>query len=130
MKTLTLSIKQVYFDQILAGTKKTETREIKPTNSDKYIKYVCNGKEYSVNDELPEGADINIVPIEYDALKLLTGAYKDKRPYIIVECKGAEVYFLTDENGNDITYEYEGETYIAAQIEYKLGNIIEKFLVE
>ena len=59
---------------------------------------------------------------------LLTGEYKGKRPYIIVECKGAKVFFLTDENDNDITYEYKGETYIASQIEYSLGKVLEKSL--
>ena len=63
-----------------------------------------------------------------EVVNLLTGEYKGKRPYIIVECKGAKVYFLTDENGDDITYEYQGETYIASQIEYSLGKVLEKSL--
>lgn len=126
MKILTLSIKQKYFDEILSGEKKTETREIRPTNARKYIKYVCNGKEYDADEDLPEEGDIDIKPIKYDAIKLLTGAYTGKRPYIIVECKGESVYLLTDENGNDITYQYKGEEYIASQIMYDLGKIIEK----
>ena len=125
MKTLTLSIKQKYFDEILSGKKTKETREIRPTNAKKYIKYVCDGKEYDADAELPEEGDIDIKPVEYDAIKLLTGAYSGKRPYIVIECKGA-VYLLTDENGNDIIYEYQGKEYIAAQIEYDLGKIIEK----
>lgn len=126
MKTLTLSIKQKYFDEILSGKKTKETREIRPNNAKKYIKYVCDGKEYDADAELPEEGDIDIKPVEYDAIKLLTGAYSGKRPYIVIECKGANVYLLTDENGNDIIYEYQGKEYIAAQIEYDLGKIIEK----
>ena len=38
--TLYLPIKQVYFDQIVAGTKKKEYREIKPTTYKKYLE--CN----------------------------------------------------------------------------------------
>lgn len=126
MKILTLSIKQKYFDEILSGKKTVETREIRPTNARKYIKYECNGKEYDAGAELPEEGEIDVKPIQYDAIKLLTGEYKGKRPFAIVECTGAKVYFLTDENGNDITYEYEGETYIASQIEFSLGKVLEK----
>ena len=35
--TLYLPIKQIYFDEILASTKKTESREIKPTTYKKYL---------------------------------------------------------------------------------------------
>ena len=126
MKILTLSIKQKYFDEILSGKKTVETREIRPTNARKYIKYECNGKEYDADAELPEEGEIDVKPIQYDAIKLLTGEYKGKRPFAIVECTGAKVYFLTDEDGNDITYEYEGETYIASQIEFSLGKVLEK----
>ena len=36
MNILTLSIKQKYFDEILAGKKTHEYREIRPTNAKKY----------------------------------------------------------------------------------------------
>lgn len=126
MKILTLSIKQKYFDEILSGKKPVETREIRPTNAKKYIRYVCGGREYDADAELPEEGDIDIKPIEYDAIKFLTGEYKGKRPYAIVECRGAKVYLLTDENDREITYEYKGETYIASQIEYSLGQVLER----
>lgn len=125
MKVLTLSIRQKYFDEILAGKKTTEVREIRPTNAAKYIEYECGGKKYRADDELPEEGEIGIAPIKYDAVKLLTGAYSGKRPYIVVEVKNAKVYFLTDENGEEITYEYQGAEYVAAQIEYSLGKVIE-----
>ena len=109
MNILTLSIKQKYFDEILAGKKTHEYREIRPTNAKKYITYLCGGKEYPADAELPEEGEIELKPIKYDAIKLLTGAYTGKRPYIIVEVKAAEAVILTDENGNDIVYEYQGE---------------------
>lgn len=102
-------------------------REIRPTNAKKYIKYVCDGKEYDEED-LPSDSDVSIKPIMYDAIKLLTGAYSGTRPYIIVECKDAGVYLLTDENGDDIIYEYKGKEYVAAEIEYTLGKVLEKHL--
>ena len=84
MNILTLSIKQKYFDEILAGKKTHEYREIRPTNAKKYITYLCGGKEYPADAELPEDGEIELKPIKYDAIKLLTGAYTGKRPYITV----------------------------------------------
>ena len=128
MNILTLSIKQKYFDEILAGTKRHEYREIRPTNAKKYITYLCGGKEYQIDEELPEEGDIELKPIKYNAIKLLTGEYKGKRPYIIIEVKEAEAVLLTDNDGNDIVYEYQGEEYLAAQMDYTLGKILEKYI--
>lgn len=126
MKVLTLSIKQKFFDEILAGKKTHEIREIRPTNAKKYIVYECNGKDYPADAELPEDGEISLKPIKYDAIKLLTGEYKGKRPYLIVEVKNAEVFIMTDEDGNDIVYNYKGEEYLAAQVDFELGKIIDK----
>lgn len=128
MEILTLSIKQKYFDEILAGTKTHEYREIRPTNAKKYITYLCGGKEYKVDEELPEEGDVELNPIKYDAIKLLTGAYSGKRPYIIIEVKKAEAIILTDDNGEDIIYEYKGEEYLAAQMDYTLGKVLESHI--
>ena len=129
MKILTLSIKQVYFDEILAGTKKQEFRDVTPINAKKYFRYELNGKLYD-NNTLPseeeEPGDISLVPVHYDAIKFLTGAYKGKRPYAIVEVTNAVVELLCDEDGNDILYEYEGKEYIAAQMVYDLGKVLER----
>lgn len=128
MNILTLSIKQKYFDEILAGKKTHEYREIRPTNAKKYITYLCGGKEYKADEELPEEGEIELKPIQYDAIKLLTGEYRGKRPYIIVEVKGAEASILTDDEGNDVVYTYKGEEYLAAQMDYTLGEILEKHI--
>ena len=128
MNILTLSIRQKYFEEILAGTKKHECREIRPTNAKKYITYMCGGKEYQVDEELPEEGEVELKPIKYDAIKLLTGEYKGKRPYTIIEVKNAEAVILTDENGDDIVYEYQGEEYLAAQMDYTLGKVLEKHI--
>lgn len=91
MNVLTLSIKQKYFDEILAGKKKQEFREIRLTNAKKYFRYFLNGKEYD-EETLPledeEPGDIDLVPVKYDAIKFLTGAYIGKRPWAMVEVKG------------------------------------------
>ena len=127
MKVLSLSIKQKYFEDIVAGIKKDEFREIRPNNAARYVYYKADGKEYKDGADIPEDAqDVDVLPIQYDALKLITGEYKGKRPFIIIEVKDSEVQFLTDEYDNDIVYEYEGEEYLASQIRYGLGTIIEK----
>jgi hypothetical protein len=133
MNVLTLSIKQKYFDEILAGTKKVETREVRPKNFAKYARFLAADKEYKDINEVPEDIsedDIGVVPVKYDALKLLTGEYKGKRPYVVVEIAESEVYFLTDKDGQDIILEDEEGEYIATNIEYKLGRIIEKRLYD
>lgn len=126
MNVLTLSIKQKFFDEILAGKKTQEFREIRPNTSQKYIRYKVGDKEYSHFEEVPEYQEPEVVPIKYDAIKFLTGEYKGTRPFAIVEVKGARVEILTDEDGNEIPYEVDGVEYVMAQIVYDLGNVLEK----
>lgn len=119
MRILTLSIKQNFFDEILAGTKTQEFREIRPSSQAKYCEVDEEG--YCVEN------DGIIVPRKYDAIKFLTGAYnKGPRPYIIVEVKDANVELFVDENDEFIELEQNGEKYLAARIVYDLGEIIEK----
>lgn len=125
MKILNLIIKQKYFDEIIAGTKTQEFREIRPTTSKKYIHYLHDGIEYDDDRDLPEEGDVDIVPIQYDAIRFFVGYNKD-RASALVEVKDAFVELFVDEEGNDIVYEYKGEEYIAAQITYNLGKVIEK----
>lgn len=128
MKILTLSTKQKFFDEIRSGAQKTETREIRPNTSHKYITYVdSSGNRYEKVEDLPEDdSDLSIEAKKYDAIKFLTGEYKGKRPYMVVEVLSEEVQFLTDENDEDITYEYEGQEYTVAQIVYQLGKVLEE----
>ena len=138
MKVLTLSIKRNFFDEILAGTKAHEYREIRPNNAKRYFRYELKGVLYENAEDippLPEGADPNaeeeawsLVPVKYDAIKFLTGAYVGKRPWALVEVKDAEIVLFCDENGDDIVYEYNGQEYVAAEIDYTLGKVIDKDL--
>lgn len=118
MRNLTLSIKQVYFDQILSGEKKSEFRDIWPNNATRYCQIDPEG--YLVD------IDGVIQPVKYDTITFYTGAYKGKRPKMVVEVRDAEVYLLEDENGELITYDDNGEEFYAIQIEYHLGKILEK----
>ena len=111
----------------MSGEKPTEIREIRHNNFVKYCRYLHDGKEYQNEDEIPEDdKEVDVVPVKYDALKLVTGAYKGERPYAIVEVLGAEIFVMTDENDEQIVYEVGGKEYIAAQIEYRLGKVIER----
>ena len=55
--TLYLPIKQVYFDQIIAGTKKDEYREITPNTYKKYLACDEQGEPF-YNDELVKEEDL------------------------------------------------------------------------
>lgn len=111
MKTLQLIIKREHFDNILSGDKKKEYREIRPTTEKKYIRYSGD----------PENPDVE--PIAYDAIQFYVG-YNKNRPSALVKVTSAEIEILTDEDGNDITYNHEDEIYVMAQIAYTLGEIV------
>lgn len=96
--TLYLPIKQMYFDQIVEGTKKEEYREIKEgITANRYLlkdskgKYVLNpdvtqpDKEYFI-DDYNEG-NFPFVPKPYKYLYLAVG-YAKKRDTALVEVDG------------------------------------------
>ena len=122
MKTLTLIIKQCFFDKIIKGTKKQEFREVKPTTVKRLIELDKDG--YEVEDE-----NGNAQPIQYDALKLYVG-YAKNRASALVEVKSAYCEIITDEKGEPIIYEHgidkNGEplTWVAEQVVYNLGKVL------
>ena len=91
--TLYLPIKQVYFDQIIEGTKKIEYREVKDTTAKRYLLYT-NGKpelnpdctdpnqDYYL-DDFNEGK-FPFLPKQYKYLSLAVG-YSQNRDTAIVE---------------------------------------------
>lgn len=132
MKILTLSIKREFFDKILAGDKTHEYREVRPNNAGKYVYYRNGGKDYEAKDfgNIPDdGSPIEIIAKGYDAIKFLTGAYSGKRPWMLVEVKAAEYVIFSDDDGNDIVYEWtDGKEYVMSQIDYTLGAVLDKNL--
>ena len=94
--TLYLTIKQKYFDEIVAGTKKNEYRDIKDTTATRYLKTWREGRQRGLyyNDALidvdPEG-DICIYnngvypfyPIDYKFLRLAVGYAKDRDEMVV-----------------------------------------------
>ena len=128
MKELKLEIKQKPFDDILSGKKDFERREITPKNVVDYVSFVVDGKEYEKEEDIPEGdSEVMVKAKSYDRLKLVTGEYKGKRPYVIIEVKDARVEFLYDENGDFIISKKGGKEYALAYIIFELGNIVETF---
>ena len=119
MKVLNLIIKQVFFDQIIAGTKKQEFREIKPTTEKKYIQIDDEG--YPLLDE-----NENCIPIHYDAIRFYVG-YKPDRDSALVEVKDAYTEVIVDENDQPLMYILDdGTEYWIEQIVYNLGKVLEK----
>jgi len=96
--TLYLPIKQIYFDQIIAGTKKEEYREIKEgITANRYLikdektKYLLNekatdpSKEYFIDDY--NNGNFPFMPKEYEYLNLVVG-YTKERDTAIVKVTG------------------------------------------
>ena len=117
MKILTLIIKQKYFYAILAGRKVQEFREVRPTTYAKYIEIDEEG--YGKLDE-----QNNEVAIKYDAIRFYVG-YNKNRSTALVEVKDAYTRILVDETDTPIEYEYKGQKWIAEEVVYDLGRIIE-----
>jgi len=129
--TLYLPIKQVYFDEIIAGTKKIEYREIKEgITANRYLikdertKYALNpdvvtdfDKEYFIDDIVNGG--FPFLPKRYKYLSLAVG-YAKERDTAIVEVTDFSFHperIRTDANGEPV---------FAFWIEeFHLGNVIE-----
>ena len=131
-KTLTLNLKRVYFDEILAGKKTHEYRDIFPENVKKFVYYTIGDQTFPGDAELPSEeecpGEVIPHPVKYDYIKFLTGAYAGKRPYMIVEVADAQINFITDEQTGEqiiVLDEATGIEFVAAQLDYTLGKIIE-----
>ena len=123
MKTLNLIIKQVYFDQIINGTKTQEFREVKPTTIKKLLQLDEDG--YELEDE-----NGNAIPIHYDAIQFYVGYNKD-RDSALVEVKNDYCEIFLDENNEPIIYEdgtdKDGNPleWVAEQVVFNLGKVLE-----
>ena len=123
--TLYLPIKQVYFDQIVAGTKKEEYREIKEgITANRYLLKDSNGiyvlnydvtqpdKEYFIDDY--NNGHFPFVPKPYKYLYIAVG-YAKERDTALVEVDGFRF----------IPNMIRGNLYAFWQIAFHLGKIIE-----
>lgn len=121
MKTLTLIIKQCFFDEIIKGTKTQEFREVKPTTIKKLLQLDAEG--YEIEDE--KG---NAQPIRYDAIQFYVG-YAKNRASALVEVKSAFCQ-IPLENGEPIIYEHGTDkhgnplTWVVETVVYNLGKVL------
>lgn len=122
-KTLTLQITRPSFVAILNGEQKIEHRNVYPTNAGQYVII-----EDSVEEETGEEIT-TVLPIHYDMLRLINGRRKDA-PRLLIEIKNAEFVILTDDEGNDLTFEENGKEYYVCQVWYHLGKVLETENVE
>ncbi len=124
-KVLTLQIDRACFNTIKSAEQKVEHRYVYPTNVKKYVYFETDGKIYQNQNEIPEDSkEIKPIPVEYDALYLINGRHKEA-PRMLVEVESAEFVILTDEDDNDLKYMYNDEEYIACQVWYHLGAILD-----
>lgn len=115
MDKLTLQIDKKLFNAVLKGEKKVE-RFIYPNNAKRYVTETESEDE---NGELI----VTVTPIHYDTLRLKLGRKEDAQ-IIEVEIKDSEFVVLTDEQGEDLTFEQNGEEFYVCQVWYTLGNIL------
>jgi hypothetical protein len=119
--TLYLVIKQVYFDQIIAGTKTEEYREIKETTYKRYIETGDDGSvmfsdaisdeelsKYSVVDDLNiyNNGVCPLIPKNWCYLNLAVG-YNKKRDTALVEVVDITFEAETDKSGNVVRFDFD-----------------------
>lgn len=112
MSRLALQITRPCFVDILEGRQTVESRYVYPRNAKKYVDEI----------EHPDGS-VEVKPKHYDMLWLINGHRKDA-PRLEVEVVSEEFIILTDEDGNDLTFEENGVEYLASMVEYHLGKIL------
>lgn len=116
MKTLSLQIDQKTFRAILNGEQKEEHRYVYPNNAKRYV------IQEQITDEDGEESLI-VTPVHYDAIAFKNGR-RDNAPNMTVKVEKSEFVILTDDEGNDLTFEENGEEYFVCQVWYYLGEVI------
>lgn len=143
--TLYLPIKQVHFDAILSGTKKTETRELKDTT---YLKYLLSWRDgdgaglyfndskidYDPQSEyfIYNDGVYPFEPIRYKYLELAVGYAKD-RDTMLVKVNDITFEPMIRKNGKTARFEIVNDEFKPKangslciwQVVYHLGEIVE-----
>lgn len=93
-----------------------EHRFVYPHNANRYV---IQEESVDENSELI----LKVTPVHYDVLYLINGRRKDA-PRLTVEVISSEFVVMTDEQGNDLTFEENGEDYYVCQVWYHLGKVL------
>jgi len=123
MKILTLIIKQKFFDEIMSGKKKIETREVSKANAKKLVQVDESG--FLV--ENPTSETSPYYPKKYDAIRFYVG-YKPDRDTALVKVLNVENEAIKTDDGRFI---FDGDPknddfFVFSVNNYELGEIIEK----
>lgn len=108
MEIIELQTRQNTLDAIKAGEVREYAREIRPNTQKKYCELDEEGYVKDIDGVLQ--------PRKYDVVQFKCG-------HETYACKieNAYIELFEDDNGELITYEENGEEYIAAQVVYVLG---------
>ena len=112
MEILKLTTKQNTLDALREGMLKDYAREIRPNTMAKYCELDDEG--YCVD------VDGVLQPRHYDVVQFSCG-----HEACAFKIDSARIELFEDEQGDLITYEENGEEYIAAQVVYVLGDRIQ-----
>ena len=147
--TLYLIIKQNYFDDILMGSQKQESREINYTSYNKYLDtwendgevylyvdkkklQINNHQQSSNNPMIYNNGDYPFIPIKYQFLNLVAG-YNENRDSMIIAVENIHFETIKGKDGKDARFSNDtermkidknGELCIW-QVVYTLGEIVE-----
>ena len=111
MEVIKLTTKQNTIDALRAGQMKEYAREIRPNTMKKYCALDDDGYVIDIDGVLQ--------PRRYDVVQFQCG-----HEACAFKIDHAQIELFEDENQELITYEENGEEYIAAQIVYFLGDRI------
>lgn len=112
MEIIELTTKKDTFGQLIGGEVREYAREIRPKTMSKYCELDEDGYVREVDGILQ--------PRKYDAVRFKCGESS-----VTFSIAKAQIELFEDEDHELITYEENGEEYIASQIVYFLGTIIE-----
>lgn len=115
---LNLAINKEELDRILSGEKVQECREVTPGNYRRYL--VLDDDGFEVEDEFG-----NSVVIEYDAIRFTTFDTKEPQTAVVKVRNAYSEMFTDPESGQIITYTHQGLDWVAEQVIYELGEILE-----
>lgn len=112
LAVLTLQITKGYFQAILAGEQKVETRLVFPNSAKRYFDVQPTVENYE-----------NLRMFNYDALKLINGR-RPNAPVLIVGVESCEYKSIIDDDDKLIVLEEKGVSYPALEAYYHLGKIL------
>jgi len=114
MQILSICVKQRFLDRILSGKKKFITRKIKP----------MTWKKYLIVDENEKSIEL----INYDALRLSFGIGANVN-VLLVKIIDQRLVLVVEKDELPAFYEFKGHQIQMLEVDYFLGEILEKTIV-